>query len=255
MLPLQSGWQQRLQELPRERFRAAEVPGLPDETSTAAWEYSISTHPDTRLAERISTIGKAWADSSGDETRRIFTDPVALKAAYRLFANPRVSMDDILEPHRHATVLRCAQQPVVLAVQDTTSLNFDTRKKTTQGLTSIGGTAKGIQAHASVAFTPDGGHLLGVLDIDGQFRSRCQEAAGDEEGEETQGALETPDQEATGKQNKVDPLDRGTGTGRGVIGSLCGKEVEGGGSGAGGRGRCPDSEYRSVASDPSGHGV
>ena len=86
-------------------------------------------------------------------------------------------MDDVLESHQHSTVLRCAQQPVVLAVQDSTTLNFDTMKHATAGLTSIGGTAQGGVAHFNVAFTRDGSRVLGVMDIDGQFRRRAKQDA------------------------------------------------------------------------------
>ncbi len=83
-----------------------------------------------------------------------------------------------LESHRQATVARCVRREGVLAVQDSTAINYDTHKHVTAGLTTICGTAQGIFAHANVAFSPSG-RVLGVLDIDGSFRSRCA-ASGDE---------------------------------------------------------------------------
>ncbi len=82
-----------------------------------------------------------------------------------------MSRNDILESHRQSTVSRCAQHEGVLSVQDSTGLNVDTRKKSTGGLTSIGGTAKGLYAHANLACS-ETGQVLGVLDIDGSFRAR-----------------------------------------------------------------------------------
>lgn len=93
-------------------------------------------------------------DAHGDEASRIFDTPAKRKAADRLLNNDNISMDDILESHRHSTVLRCTQQPVALAAQDSTTLNFDTLKKATSGLTTIGGIARGIVAHINLAFKP-----------------------------------------------------------------------------------------------------
>ena len=45
------------------------------------------------------------------------------KAAYRFFDHPDTSMEILLEPHYEATRQRLAGEKLVLAVQDTTSLN------------------------------------------------------------------------------------------------------------------------------------
>ncbi len=175
--PLQRVWRVGLNACPRECFRATQLPGLPDEAHWTEWEYGASTHPDGRIAKRLLAMGQAWDEARGDETPRLFRTPATSKAAYRLLSNRQVSMDDILESHRQSTVLRCSQHPVVLAVQDTTALNFDTLKNATEGLHSIGGTAKGIYAHANVAFSEEGSRVLGVLDIDGEFRNLAKEDA------------------------------------------------------------------------------
>ena len=46
------------------------------------------------------------------------------QAAYRFFDNKLVTPEEILRPHRDATVGRIREQPVVLIVQDTTELDF-----------------------------------------------------------------------------------------------------------------------------------
>ena len=45
------------------------------------------------------------------------------KAAYRFFNNPQVDMPTLLRPHLESTIERLRQHPVILAVQDTTTLN------------------------------------------------------------------------------------------------------------------------------------
>ena len=163
-----------MQELPTERFRAALFPAVRDEVDWTELEYGGSTYPEARIAKRLLSMGKAWDKARGDETPRIFNTTASQKAAYRLFNNEQVTMDDFFESHRQLTVQRCAQHPVVLAVQDTITLNFDTLKGVNQELCSLGGTAKGIYAHANMAFSPDGSRVLGVLDIDGEFRPRAR---------------------------------------------------------------------------------
>ena len=45
------------------------------------------------------------------------------QAAYRFFNNPEVTPEQILLPHRQATVRRMQEQAVVLLLQDTTELD------------------------------------------------------------------------------------------------------------------------------------
>ena len=80
-------------------------------------------------------------------------------------------MDDIMTSHYEATVERCSSQPVVLALQDTTTLNYDTLVGTS-GLDHLGGGDKGTRGllpHCGVAVTP-GGQPLGLYDMDVSFR-------------------------------------------------------------------------------------
>jgi len=48
------------------------------------------------------------------------------KAAYRLLKNPKVTAERILEPHQELIRSRAKEHRVILAVQDTTELNFAT---------------------------------------------------------------------------------------------------------------------------------
>jgi hypothetical protein len=59
------------------------------------------------------------------------------KAAYRFFEHQDTHMEKILASHYEATLNRARQEKVVLAVQDTTSLNYSTHHKT-MGLGPIG---------------------------------------------------------------------------------------------------------------------
>jgi hypothetical protein len=46
------------------------------------------------------------------------------KAAYRLFSHPNVTADKLLQPHIASTLKRIKAYPVVLLIQDTTTLNY-----------------------------------------------------------------------------------------------------------------------------------
>jgi len=76
------------------------------------------------------------------------------KASYRFFANPRVTPAAIVAAHRRTTVQRVAQYPVILAVQDTTTLNF-TLHRHTQGLGPMGQAGlSGFFLHSCLAVSP-----------------------------------------------------------------------------------------------------
>ncbi len=89
------------------------------------------------------------------------------KAAYRFFKNPKVRKDVILESHFEETAARVAEHPVVLAVQDTTFLDYSTHPQT-KDLGPIGSKsadqALGLVAHDTMAFTPTG-LPLGLIDL------------------------------------------------------------------------------------------
>jgi hypothetical protein len=77
-----------------------------------------------------------------------------LKAAYRFFANDAIEPQDCLSSHIEATDSRLHQVPLVLAVQDTTEVDW-TSPLATQGLGPLGHPAcQGLLVHSTLAFTP-----------------------------------------------------------------------------------------------------
>ena len=85
-----------------------------------------------------------------------------LKAAYRFLNNPKVTPDQIQRTHRRRVRRRCQASPMVLAIQDTTELDF-TGHRAVQGLGPIGnGGGQGLLQHSTLAVTPDG-DLVGLL--------------------------------------------------------------------------------------------
>jgi len=86
-----------------------------------------------------------------------------IKAAYRFFSNRNVNMQMLLRPHIESTIDRVREHAVVLAVQDTTSLNYTAHPP--EGAGPIGDKiAVGFELHDTMAFTPDG-VPLGLLNV------------------------------------------------------------------------------------------
>jgi Transposase DNA-binding/Transposase Tn5 dimerisation domain len=108
----------------------------------------------TRLARRPEA---SFPEASGG-------DWASLKATYRLLENEALSHQALLSGHVAASWerVRAAGEPVVLAVQDTTELDFTTHRATS-GLGQIGNAyGRGLVVHSTLACTV-GGLPLGLL--------------------------------------------------------------------------------------------
>ena len=168
---LEDGWREALRHV--ERRPVGALAGAFDgaDADWAQREYGRTCHTDGRVRDRIVRMGRSWLKSMGEDLPVIFPEKAEQKAAYRLLSNPRISMEHILEPHCEATADRCRGEAVVLAIQDTTALNY-TGLEATEGLAELGGGgkgSKGILAHAGLAVTPEG-RPLGLFTMDAAFR-------------------------------------------------------------------------------------
>ena len=176
VLELERGWRTALHGT--ERRPVGALAGAYDGTD-ADWaerEYGRTRHTDGRVRRRIVDMGRAWMKNMGEDLPVIFPERAEQKAACRLLSNPRISMEHVLEPHFEATADRCRAAPVVLALQDTTALNY-AGLETTEGLDGIGGGGKGsagLLAHAGLAVTPEG-RPLGLFAMDAAFRKDPEE--------------------------------------------------------------------------------
>lgn len=123
---------------------------------------------DGRHRKRLFTVARDFYAQPSANIPQACQSRAKTKAAYRLFEHKAVNMDAILSSHYHSTMERIAREkiPVVLAVQDTTSFNYDTHADM-EGLgpisTRVDG-AQGILLHDTMAFTTEG-TALGLVDI------------------------------------------------------------------------------------------
>jgi hypothetical protein len=109
------------------------------------------TRRTARLVHLATVLGAQPTASLPDAT----DDPATLKAAYRFFANDAVDPAQILASHIQATVTRLRAVPLVLAVQDTTYLDWTHHPATTGLGPLVHATQQGLLAHTTLAITPE----------------------------------------------------------------------------------------------------
>ncbi len=175
MRSLERGWRRRMAEAPRRPIGALADSWVDEGDGTGDNEFAYSTHCDGRVRRRLRRVGDAWIRNAGGTIPEMFPNAADQTAVYRLLSNPDVTMRHVLESHIEAAVRRCRAHRRILAVQDTTMLNYSGLAGSAEGLAPLGGGGKGsagIAAHAMLAFVP-GGRPLGVLSIDADFRGNA----------------------------------------------------------------------------------
>jgi hypothetical protein len=129
---------------------------------------------DTRLDNRAMTLLSRLAENPQASIPTACRGWSETDAAYKFLANPKVDEAKILRPHAEATVARCAQEPVVLVVQDSTELDYTHQNLDIAGLGVLDHRGRrGMIVHVNAAFTPEG-CCLGVLGA--EFLNRDEES-------------------------------------------------------------------------------
>jgi hypothetical protein len=156
----------------KQRLRRAEIPPpiqprpRPLAADWAEEEFGSARLGHERLRKRLLTIARDFYARPQAQIPQACQSRARTKAAYRFFQHPETTMDALLEPHIEATQQRLRKEKLVLAVQDTTSLNYSTHPAT-HDLGPIGSSAEGIIGlivHDTVAFSVEG-TPLGLLDV------------------------------------------------------------------------------------------
>jgi hypothetical protein len=166
--PLQPDWRKILGvDAGTARQRSAEL--LASEAIPADWaeqEFGGCALPDTRLQARLLTIARDFYARPTANLPQACTSRAKTKAAYRFLDHEKTTMDTLLQPHYRATEARARGESIVLAVQDTSSLNYTTHAATV-GIGPIGTTEdgpQGLHLHSTLAFSA-AGTPLGLLDV------------------------------------------------------------------------------------------
>lgn len=129
-------------------------------------EFGGAELGDKRLERRLLELATSFFARPMASIPEACGSHASTKAAYRFFDHEQTTMDKLLEPHRKATIDRMRHEPLVLVVQDSSSLNYTTHRAM-QGIGPIGTKVNGPQGlmlHNTLAFRPDG-LPLGILNI------------------------------------------------------------------------------------------
>jgi hypothetical protein len=111
---------------------------------------------DGRREARLRTLVEQLSQQPEGSFGQACPTPADRQGAYRFFSNEAVEPEQILQAHFESSWGRMAGQPLVLVVQDTTSLDYSAHRKT-QGLgpvSSNGG--QGLLVHTALALTEEG---------------------------------------------------------------------------------------------------
>ena len=136
------------------------------EEDWAQVEFGAAELGDARRTARLVRLAHQLGERPEASLPQALEDDAALKAAYRLFDNAEVAHEKVLAPHVVSSIRRMQGQAVILAVQDTTFIDYSTHRAT-EGLGPLhtkGDGGYGMLCHGTLAFTPE--RLpLGVLSL------------------------------------------------------------------------------------------
>jgi hypothetical protein len=130
--------------------------------SWAAQELKTASLGDKRRNQRLIKIVEDLSAMPIASVTQAARDKAAVQGIYEFWGNVRVEAEGILAAHRDSTLSRVETQEIVLAVQDTTELDFSSQPKT-QGLGALSKKdAQGLKVHSVLCVNPLG-VPLGVL--------------------------------------------------------------------------------------------
>ncbi len=130
------------------------IVGVEREAEWAVAEFGAAVLGDARRTERLVRLAGVLGARPRAALAEACDDPAMLKAAYRFLENGEIDPQAVLASHVAATVERARGEAVVLAVQDTTHVEWDAP--------ATAGQQEGLWVHSTLALTPDG-VVQGVL--------------------------------------------------------------------------------------------
>ncbi len=96
-------------------------------------------------------------------TREIFERASDLKRAYEFFANPKTSLNSVCQPYHLQTAEQIKELSIVLAVGDTTYLDYKKILEKRAEYGPIGNGGNGLILHSTLAVNGENGQPIGLL--------------------------------------------------------------------------------------------
>ena len=132
-------------------------------TPWASEEMKTAKLRDKRLNKRLTRILSALGERPTASIPAACGGKLETDAAYQFFDNPKVTFEEVLQPHIDASRRRIAGQEVVLLVQDTTELDVTRPEQQVVGAGPMDSVSRrGAYLHLMEAFTRDGTPLGAV---------------------------------------------------------------------------------------------
>ncbi len=130
--------------------------------SWAAEELKEVDLGDKRRNQRLITIVEDLSAQPNESVTQACRDAAAVQGVYEFWANPRIKAEAIISSHASSTVERIKDHETILAIQDTTELDFSDHKSK-RGMGPLSNPeAKGLKVHTVLAASIEG-VPLGVL--------------------------------------------------------------------------------------------
>jgi hypothetical protein len=142
---------------------------VPNVTLVDSWadeEFGDVDLGDKRLDRRLLELARVIGQRPSASLPQALQDKALLKAAYRLFDHDDDDFTgaDMIAAHVRATYDRCTALPLVLAVSDTTLLDFSAHPDTKDLGPLAYASQQGLVLHSTLAFSP-AGVPLGILSL------------------------------------------------------------------------------------------
>ncbi len=132
----------------------------------AANEFGTADLGDPRLNRRLLVVARDCGNHpNGSLPEACEGDLAKFRGACRFFNNPNVTMNKILQPHQEASLRRSKEESIVLAAQDTSTLNYSSHQNN-EGMGPIASRklgANGLMLHTTLLMNTQG-VPLGILD-------------------------------------------------------------------------------------------
>ncbi len=151
--------------------REPDHPGIIEETIRPAEDWTVEEFGgvclgDARLEARVRILAADLYAKPQASLPQACGSRAKTKAAYRFFDHERTTMNALLQSHYEATRRRAGAHGTVLAVQDTTTLDYAAHQ-CTEGLGPVNNEtdrAVGLLLHDTMAFSSEG-TPLGLVDV------------------------------------------------------------------------------------------
>jgi hypothetical protein len=125
-------------------------------------EFPTLDFNSARLERRFIRTMETLSEQPGKSIWGAVGSRSRAKPVYRMLTNENFDRDKLIIAQREAVLRRMAEcGGVILALQDTTSINYGTYRKT-EGMGYIDDKTIGVNVHSCLAITPEG-QVLGVL--------------------------------------------------------------------------------------------